>query len=157
MISLTHFSLGVSAQKFFCNRFGATGHWWLLLVVALNFLEAFARQPCSHIILATRCFPTRSPSLFKRLVIRGAPASERSSSKIAFIFLLNHDFVPCDSMAFDQPRHNSHWLTRPAGDTLIWLKTESIRPWSLRTSLRFLGEVRRGRFNRSLQHLICYS
>ncbi|MDD5276219.1 MAG: hypothetical protein PHR16_09065 [Methylovulum sp.] len=39
---------------------GATGKEWLLLVVALYFLAAFARQPLSRMILATRCLPAKS-------------------------------------------------------------------------------------------------
>src|SRR5688572_27010617 len=45
VISLTHFSFCLLAEKFCCNKFGATGNLRLLFVVALNFLAAFTRQP----------------------------------------------------------------------------------------------------------------
>ena len=48
-MSDTHFWSGLSALKSCSNKLGATGNECLLLVVALYFLAALARQPlCLH-------------------------------------------------------------------------------------------------------------
>lgn len=93
LVSDTHFWSGASAVKFCSNRLGATGKEWLLLVVALYFLAAFARQPLQRMILATRCLPTTCPSSRSRRVILGEPGRPFSSSKIRLISPVNNWFT----------------------------------------------------------------
>jgi hypothetical protein len=57
----------------------------LLLVVALYFLAAFARQPLSRMILAMQWRPAGLPSPRSRLAILGAPGRPFSSSNTRFI------------------------------------------------------------------------
>src|SRR5690606_14545143 len=79
-MSVTHFWSGASALKSCSSRFGATGRLWLLLVVALNFRAALARQPLLRMLLATRLWLTGLPSACRLMVRRGDPARPFSAS-----------------------------------------------------------------------------
>jgi len=78
-MSDTHFGSGTSAGKFCYNRLGATSKEWLLLVVVLYFLAAFARKPLplisshfKHLLLPLRVVDGKLEQTFRG----GIPAFE---------------------------------------------------------------------------------
>jgi hypothetical protein len=77
------------------RRLGATGSVWLLLVVTLKRLAAFARHPLAFISFATRFLPTFSPSASNRFAMRMAPARAFSLSQARLITWVKRLFS-CD-------------------------------------------------------------